>query len=104
MIPVILGPKVFARHPEAVREKLGKKGPASVGRQVDIPYSCWRADTTPARGGTRSEKEAQSQLEKGRDIPRRLKERVGLGPQQGMARRHRGRPAKDAREQVKAIL
>jgi hypothetical protein len=59
----------------AIREKLAKHDPGNAGWQADLAFSYWRTGTTWARGEPKAKKEAQTMVERGRDI---LRSRTGL--------------------------
>jgi tetratricopeptide (TPR) repeat protein len=63
----------------AIREKLAKQDSSNGEWQADLAYSYWQTGTTLARSDPQSQEEARSMIEKGRDILRQLKERIGLG-------------------------
>jgi len=65
-----------------IRENLAKQDPSNAAWQSDLAYSYWFTGTTLARSDPKSQKEARSIIEKGRDILRQLKERAGLGAQE----------------------
>lgn len=62
----------------AIREKLAKQDPGNAGWQADLAFSYWRTGTTWAREEPKAKKEAQTMVERGRDILRQLKARTGL--------------------------
>ena len=66
----------------AIFEKLAKQDPGNAGWQADLAFSYWRTGTRLARSDPQSKKDARTMVEKGRDILRELKTRIGLTRQQ----------------------
>jgi tetratricopeptide (TPR) repeat protein len=66
----------------AIFEKFAKQDPDNAGWQADLAFSYWRTGTRLARSDAQSKKDARTMVEKGRDILRALKTRIGLTRQQ----------------------
>jgi tetratricopeptide (TPR) repeat protein/energy-coupling factor transporter ATP-binding protein EcfA2 len=66
----------------AIAEKLVRQDPTNAVWLADLAFSYWRTGTTLARSDPRSQKEARSMIEKGRDILRLLEARTGLTAKQ----------------------
>jgi tetratricopeptide (TPR) repeat protein len=62
----------------AIREKLARQDPTNAGWQSDVAYAYWRTGSVWAKVEPNSKNKAQVMVEKGRDILRQLKKRMGL--------------------------
>ncbi len=66
------------RYSLVIREKLSAQDPGNAGWQGELAFCYWRTGTALVRSDPTSKKEAQTMVERGRDILKELKTRTGL--------------------------